>query len=232
MKTITLELDYVKEYKALEESVYNEIKKDKELAIKEGKRPPNDLVKILRLNQYSSNRNIIMQNRKPFIDSNKFKAVLEILSDNKNEQSIIWSNFIPTIKELENELSEYYDCQCIYGEIKQSEREGILEDFRNNKFKILIANPSTLNAGVTLVNATRMIYFDRDFSSIKFIQSRGRFYRIGQNKRCIMYNLYYSDTIEEQVINVLAKKEDMINSILENGQTVDDITIKELFYKT
>lgn len=231
VKNIPLELDYPKEYSVLEANVFEEIKKDKELAIKDGKRPPNELVKVLRLNQYSSNRNIIMENHKPFIESNKFKAVLEILADNQNEQFVLWSNFVPTIKELESELSEYYDCKCIYGEIKQAEREGILEDFRNNKFKILIINPSTLNAGVTLVNATRMIYFDRDFSSIKFIQSRGRFHRINQTNKCIMYNLYYADTIEEKVIEVLERKEEMINSILENGQVVDDITIKELLDK-
>lgn len=219
-KTIPLELDNKKEYTALEHSVYEDIRKDKENAIKEGKRPPNELVRLLRLNQYCSNRNIVMEKQLAFTETNKFKAVLEILADNPDKQFIIWSNFVPTVKQLQEDLSEYYSCKCIYGDIKQSDRDIMLDDFRANKFQILIANPSTMNTGVTLVNATRMIYFDRDFSSIKFIQSRGRFFRIGQDKNCVMYNLYYSNTIEEKIIERLDEKEDMINNILEHGQTL------------
>ena len=42
-----------------EDDLLDEIKKDKEMALKEGVGPPNELVKLLRLNQVSSNRNII-----------------------------------------------------------------------------------------------------------------------------------------------------------------------------
>jgi SNF2 family DNA or RNA helicase len=231
IKEVPLEVGNYKEYLNLQNQIYAEIKEDKEMALKSGKRPPNELVKLLRLNQYSSDRNIVMEKEVEFVESNKFKALMEILSDNTEEQFIIWSNFVLTVKNLNNSLSEYYDCKSIYGDIKQEDRDKILDDFRNKKFKILIANPSTLNAGVTLVNATRMVYFDRDFSSIKYIQSRGRFHRIGQNKECIMYNLYYSNTIEEKIIEILKLKESMINEILESGQKVDDNLIKDLLKK-
>ena len=70
-----------------------------------------------------------------------------------------------------------------------------------------------------------MVFYDRDFSSIKFIQSIGRSHRYSQTRDCIVYNLFYNDTIEERIIEVLKKKEDMINNILENGTSTDDIKI-------
>lgn len=51
----------------------------------------------------------------------------------------------------------------IYGEIKQSDRDKILEDFKSGKYKIIIANPTTLNAGVTVTNSRIMVFMDRDF---------------------------------------------------------------------
>ena len=46
-----------------------------------------------------------------------------------------------------------------------------------------------------------------------------------------MYNLYYSNTIEEKIIEILKLKESMINEILESGQKVDDTLIKDLLKK-
>lgn len=51
IKEVGLDYDNFKEYKMFEDDLLVEIKKDKEMALKEGIRPPNELVKLLRLNQ-------------------------------------------------------------------------------------------------------------------------------------------------------------------------------------
>jgi SNF2 family DNA or RNA helicase len=226
IKEVGLDYDNFEEYKMFEDDLLDEIKKDKETALKEGIRPPNELVKLLRLNQASSNRNIIFQNKIHIKEQIKFKALMEIIEEyDESEQFIIWSNFVPNIKELYDELSEYFSVGLIYGEVKQSDRDIIIEDFKIGKYKIILANPSTMNCGITLTNSRLMIFYDRDFSSIKFIQSLGRSHRYSQTRDCIVYNLFYNDTIEERIIEVLKKKEEMINDILENGTSTEDIKI-------
>lgn len=226
IKEVGLDYDNFKEYKMFEDDLLDEIKKDKEMALKEGIRPPNELVKLLRLNQVSSNRNIIFQNKVNISEQNKFKALMEIIDEHdESEQFIIWSNFVPNIKELHSELSEYFSVGLIYGDIKQSDRDKIIEDFKIGKYKIILANPSTMNCGVTITESRLMIFYDRDFSSIKFIQALGRSHRYSQTRDCIVYNLFYNDTIEERIIEVLKKKESMINDILENGTSTEDIKI-------
>jgi SNF2 family DNA or RNA helicase len=234
IKDVGLDYDNYDEYSMFEKDLLDEIKKDKEMAIIESKRPPNQLVKLLRLNQICSDRNIIFQNKIKFSEQSKFKALMEIIeSHDENEQIIIWSNFVPTIKALYDELTEYFSVALIYGEIKQSDRDKILEDFKSGKYKIIIANPTTLNAGVTVTNSRIMVFMDRDFSSIKMIQALGRSHRYSQTRECIAYNLYYNDTIEERIIEVLKTKEAMINDILENGSSTEDIklNIQELYGK-
>lgn len=226
IKEVGLDYDNFKEYKMFEDDLLDEIKKDKEMALKEGIRPPNELVKLLRLNQVSSNRNIIFQNKVHISEQTKFKALMEIIEEyDDSEQFIIWSNFVPTIKELYDELSEYFSVGLIYGDVKQEQRDKIIEDYKKGIHKIILANPSTMNAGITVTESRLMIFYDRDFSSIKFIQSIGRSHRYSQTRDCIVYNLFYTDTIEERIIEVLKKKEEMINNILENGTSTEDIKI-------
>lgn len=221
IKEIPIELNNLEEYKKIEDDIITEIKKEK--------RPSNQLVKLLRLNQYCSNKNMITERKLKIEEQNKFKVVLDILDDLDNDkQVIIWSNFVDTIKNLKDLLSDYYSVEFIDGSVKQDKRDKILDDFRANKFKVLVSNPNTLSTGITLINASNMIYFDRDYSSIKFIQAIGRFFRIGQDKQCTLYNLFYEDTIEEVIIDVLKKKEEMINNILENGSSTEDIKISDI----
>ncbi len=229
IKNVPISLDTKSEYKAFENEVLEDIVKGKELAIKEGKRPPNHLVKLLRLNQYSSNRNIVMKKQLPISEQAKFKVVFELIDDmKKGEQVIVWSNFVDTIGNLNRFLSDWYTCELIDGSVKQDKRYEILDSFRAGKIQVLIANPTTLSTGVTLVNSNKMIYFDRDFSSIKFIQALGRIHRIGQSSDCTMYNLFYKDTIEEYIIEILKTKEEMINTVLEKGSSTDQLITKDI----
>jgi superfamily II DNA or RNA helicase len=231
-KDIPIELNNYKEYNILKKDILSQIEMYKEYAIQQGKRPPNALVHLLRLNQYCSNRNIIMERAVPIEEQNKFKVMFEIIDGfDKDEQVIVWSNFVDSIKNIYDFLSEYFSCKMIYGETKQGHRDEILDSFRDGKFKVLIANPSTLSTGVTLVNSNKMIYFDRDFSMLKYVQAQGRINRIGQTRECTMYNLFYEDTIEEYVIDVLKTKEEMINEILENGTTIETFVGKEVMNK-
>jgi hypothetical protein len=46
-----------------------------------------------------------------------------------------------------------------------------------------------------------------------------------------IYSEYHINILKQYIDNCLERKEEMINSILENGQVVDDITIKELLDK-
>jgi SNF2 family DNA or RNA helicase len=231
-KDIPIKLNFTDEYTLFRDDILEDIAKNKQIAIKEGKRPVNILTQLLRLNQYCSDRNIVMDKPFPIEEQNKFKVLFEIIdSFEKDEPVIIWSNFVNTNKNLYKFLSEYFTCGVIYGDIKQPERDVLLDKFKKGEIKILVANPSTVSTGVTLINANKMIYFDRDFSSIKYIQSQGRISRIGQTKECTMYNLFYEDTIEEYIIDILKSKEEMINEVLENGTNTDNLMTNEILKK-
>lgn len=232
IKKIPIQIDDKDEYELLEKTTIDILSAEGYHNVSTGilseKIPAIVLTKVLRLNQYTSNKNMIMQYEYPIQQQNKFKELLRILNEEHNEQFIIWSNFTKTIEEITNTLSKESSCEFINGSVDQKVREKILDDFRDKKFRILIANPATLNAGVTLVNAKRMIYYDRDFSCVKFLQSIGRIYRIGQKHDCIVYNLFYENTIEEAIIKIIEEKEKLIKSVVESGSSTDFLLGKEV----
>lgn len=232
IKDVPIEYENMHEYTLYERDLLEEIEKDKVLAIKLGKKPPIELVKLLYLNMLCSNRNIIFKNSIPLEEQNKFIALKEIIdSHDEDEQIIIWSNFTETLKPMKEMLSDYYDTRLIYGAVKQSERDVIIDDFKNGKFKILCMNQATGSMGLTLTNSRISIFIDRNYSAMLDAQARGRSLRIGQTRDCVIYNLYYADTIEERILEVLKKKESMINEVLESGTSTTDLKIgfKDLY---
>ena len=227
IRNIPIELNNESEYNLLKSEILSEIKENRENALKEGKTPQNPLVLLLRLLQYTSNKNIIMQNKLPTEEQNKFLVLKELLED-IDGQVIIWSSFVENIEAIANFVGDYFDCGVVHGGIKNEVRNKILEDFKANKFKVLVANPKSLGTGLTLVNATHSIYMDRNFSAIDYLQSMARIYRIGQKNHTYVYNLYYENTIEKRVLDVLGKKSDMIDDILSSGLQTTDIGFKDL----
>ena len=227
VKNIPIELNNYNEYNLLKADILTEIKENRENALKEGKAPQNPLVLLLRLLQYSSNKNIIMQNKLPIEEQNKFIVLRELIED-IDGQIIVWSSFVDTIEDTKNFLGDYWDCKAIHGGIKNEERNKILDEFKQGKFKVLVASPRSLGTGLTLVNATTSIYLDRTFSSIDYIQSIARIYRIGQKNVTTVYNLYYDNTIETKVLDILDTKSKMIDDILSSGMQTTDIGFKDL----
>lgn len=221
--TVPLVMENITEYRDIEKNIKDEIKEETSYNI--------ILTKMMRLLQYCSDRNMIMKNKTEFKESIKFKALLELIDKHEEKQILIWENSIETIENLKKELSEYTSCECIYGDIKQCERNKILDDFRNGEIKLLVANPRTLSAGITLVNTNIHIFYGRDFSIIERLQALGRSYRIGQDKEVYIYDLYYKGTIEEYVIEKLENKEKNLSDVLNGCMQLkeDKPKIKEYF---
>ena len=220
---IEMEKKYSNTYKLLNEEVLKEIAGETSLHV--------ILVKLLRLNQLCSNPNIILKNKIPISKTDKYDDLTDIISDNSSSQIIIWSSFVQTLTELKTQLMITYgenEVELIYGDTSMEKRNSIIKRFNNKEFKILLANPTTLGTGVNLQTANIMIYWDRDFSIIKQLQSQDRIHRLGQEITCYIYNLYYKNTIEEYILITLKEKENGLNNIFGNAKQVEEKMINEL----
>lgn len=171
------------------------------------------LKKLLRLAQIASNPFLIDKSYKE--SPIKFKKLDELVKKilDRGEKLIIWSSFVENIRILYRKYRNFGSLR-LYGGIPIERREVIVKQFvGNDKFKILVANPSVAREGLTLTSANNAIYIDRNFNLVDYIQSQDRIHRISQTEICNIYKLIAKDTIDEYIDEIIYKKHDLAEYI-------------------
>ena len=76
------------------------------------------------------------------------------------------------------------------------ERFSMVEDFNKDNHKLRVANITTLNTSVTILESHISVYFERGFNYTEFEQSQNRNYRIGQESEVTSYVLIYDKSLD------------------------------------
>lgn len=104
---------------------------------------------------------------------------------------IIWCIFKDSIKSLSKSLERIgIKTKCVFGEVPLQDRQKIITDFKDEKFKVLITNPHTLAESVSLHSICHnAVYFEYSYNLVHLLQSKDRIHRLGlpQNQ----YTQYY-----------------------------------------
>jgi SNF2 family DNA or RNA helicase len=162
--------------------------------------------------------------------SPKYKEVLRIVAENakKKRKTLVWSTFVRNLKSLEL-LLERFQPAIIHG--GSADRDDQLSRFRNdpNCF-VLLSNPATLGEGVSLHRDCHdAVYVDRDFSAGRFMQSLDRIHRLGlaEGTQTQITVLVANETIDELVLQRLAKKLEFMGGILDDQAVLELADLEE-----
>lgn len=119
-------------------------------------------------------------------------------------QAIIWARFQRDIhlicKEL-GDLAVKYD-----GTVSHDRREKALARFRSGDARFFVANPAVGGTGLTLNEASTVLYYSNSFDLEHRCQSEARPHRIGQDKAVLYYDFSCRGTVLEHIIRALRKK--------------------------
>lgn len=85
---------------------------------------------------------------------------------------------------------------------------------------VIVGQIDTLGVGVTLTAADTCVYYSVNFNYATYDQSLSRIHRIGQKHPCTYIHLMAEKTIDETVLQALAKKEDLAKTIVDNWRAV------------
>ena len=141
----------------------------------------NIFAKLVKLNQITGGVVYTENNKSLIIGKEKVETLKQVLEEIGKEQVVVWANFKGEIKLIKEELQkEGYGVKVITGETPVKERTTIIEDFVNQRFQVLVANPKTIGTGVTLTNAHYCVYYSLTFNLEDWLQSQDRLHRIGQ----------------------------------------------------
>ena len=181
------------------------------------------LVKLLRLMQIASGFVKTEDGKIKRLKNEKEKALKELLFDvcvEAKEKVIVWAVFKENYQQI-REVCEALKLNYVegHGEISNKQKFENMRAFNeDDNISVCIGHPASLGIGVNLKSASTTIYFSRDFSLERRIQSEARNRRGGSielHSRITQIDLSCRDTVDEEIDTALEHKLTTANEILQ-----------------
>jgi SNF2 family DNA or RNA helicase len=123
----------------------------------------------------------------------------------------------------------------VYGEQDYNDRLRIIEEFQENKSKIIILNIKAGGIGISLHDIQgghpRVSIISPPWSSLDLVQALGRIHRAGGKTKSLQRIIYTANTIEENIADKLKQKLNNINSINNGDLDLTNIEFKNNYNK-
>jgi SNF2 family DNA or RNA helicase len=195
-------------YKAMLEKLMMEYEGGEVLAVNEAVKA-NKLVQIACGVAYGKGGESINIPSKPRLD-----VLREIIEESEGKVLV----FVPltgVLEHLATELSKEWTVACIHGGVSKSNRDEIFSNFQETiDPHVIIANPATMSHGLTLTNATTIVWYAPIHSNDVYEQACARVRRPGQTRTTVIVHIAASD-IERKIYSRLQKKQKLQGSLLE-----------------
>ena len=120
---------------------------------------------------------------------------------------VLFMNFTDSI----DALSERLKTKCIVdGRNKKREREKNIDNFQNDKKRVIIVNTQAGGAGISLHDLNgkypRMALISPSYSAIVLKQCLGRVHRDGAKTKALQRIVFVANTVEEKVCESVKEK--------------------------
>lgn len=228
-----------------QKKLYKELKKSMRLEYEGGELIVKNVInKMQRFSEITGgfvsietkNSNPFTKERKPTIyekrelkTNPKLDELMNFCQDLSNDEPVvIWATGVMEIRKIIEVIEKKYGEKVgqLYGSVPEELRHQYVEEFQKGNIRFMIGNPSVGGVGLNLTATSIMVYYNRDFSLEKAIQSEGRIDRIGQKKPIIYIDIICKNTIDEYVLKALKGKRDfseIIRKSFRNGEFLDMI---------
>lgn len=125
---------------------------------------------------------------------NKIQKVVQVLSQNNFKQCLIYCEYIDQANDIYDVIKLHFTSTIYHSKIK--DRDKNLEDFRNDKYKVLIS-VKALDEGFNLPQIDSAIIASSSLQERQTIQRIGRPLRYQEGKTAKIYNLVVENSKEE-----------------------------------
>jgi SNF2 family DNA or RNA helicase len=142
--------------------------------------------------------------------SNKIDRALEICSDAKasGHKVLVFSNFNDALKLMNRRLTHIgVGAQVLIGETERRQRDLIVAQFKSDsETTCLLCNSKIGSEGLTLTEASIVIFLNEWWNPSSNRQAEDRVNRIGQKEPVTFYYLRSKDTIDDHIGSILGNK--------------------------
>jgi len=199
--------------------MYEKLRQDGFLMLNEGDMvsTPQIITLMLRLQQVISGHLMTDDGELLTFPSGRIEALKEVVAETSGK-IIVFARFRHSIKQIKEALeAEYGEGSAVtyFGDTTVEARELAVKNFQDPaaKTRFFITN-KTGAYGITLTEASTMVFYESDFSLEVRLQAQDRLHRIGQKNPVTYIDLIAEGTIDEKIVENLRNKIDMGAKVL------------------
>lgn len=138
----------------------------------------------------------------------------EIPADKK---VIIWAKYLFDIESIKQALGA--ECVEFTGNIPEHERKNQIKLFKESK-RFFVATPSSGGHGLTLTEASFVIFYNNSFKYSERLQAEDRCHRIGQTEKVTYIDMSCRNSIDERILDALRNKKSIADEFREKVEQI------------
>ena len=162
----------------------------------------------------------------------KMKAAIQWVEDflESDQKLVIFTTHKKPIEMLMNHFGKL--AVKLDGSTPTNKRQEVVDQFQtNDNVRLFIGNVKAAGVGINLFAASNVSFLELPWTPGEAEQASSRVHRIGQKSDSVnVYYLISDGTIEEDIIQLLMKKQKVLNAVLD-GKIIDDVNIFEELLK-
>ena len=146
------------------------------------------------------------ENEPAYLDDSSRLALLEEVIREADNKAIVFIPFVAVMERVKAFLTtQGIACEIVNGDVSQTRREAIFNEFQNGSLPVLLAHPRTAAHGLTLTASSTVVWYAPIFSAELYEQGNARIHRPGQTKPCTIVHIGAAQ-IEWQLYKALDEK--------------------------
>jgi len=112
------------------------------------------------------------------------------------------------------------------GSVAPERRESLVRQQLDAGCNVLITNPRLVATGLDLVDFPTLVFHEIDYSLFTVVQASRRAWRIIQDRPCRVYYPFYAETMENQAVTLIGRKQQAANLLYGDttGGGLSDLT--------
>lgn len=201
--------------------VYADIKEEIKSCIDKIKVSNDPLSQLIRLRQATGYPGILSST---ITESAKMDRMVELVEEitSMGEKAIVYSQW-EMMTEVARKKLAAYNPAYITGGVKSEDRMAEVERFQNDpNCKVIVGTIGAMGTGLTLTAASNVIFLDDPWNRGIKDQAEDRAHRIGTKGTVRIITIVCKDTIDERILNLVAKKGRMADMLIDGKFEVKD----------
>ena len=198
--------------------IYTSILDDLRQNIDKVKISPNPLTMLIRLRQATGNPELLSSEAK---GNPKYERMVELVQEvvDNGSKAIIFSNWTDVLNPAYEILKKNGFKPALYTGQNKDEREAEKHRFKTSSdCKVICGTIGAMGTGLTLTEATTVIFLDEPWNRAIKDQAEDRAHRIGTTEHLNIITLMCRGTIDEKIHDIVYKKGKMSDIIVDKEE--------------